>query len=152
MQSNITVLRTRSIFEYGEVPIAPYGERSIIIELPNVRDPQKAKEMIGKTALLEIKLVEDEAGSEQELLDRYGGRLPEGMIVVPGKERIGGDRRYYLVPKYAEITGRMLRDASPGTGGRIGAEPVVKFKFNAEGGNKFYECCADSTGSPISNS
>lgn len=144
VNSNIAVLRTRSIFEYGEVPIAPHGERSIVIELPNVRDPKKAKEIIGKTALLEIKLVEDEAGSEQELRDRYGGQLPEGMIIVPGKERISGDRRFYLVPQYAEITGRMLRDALPGTGGRLGTEPVVKFRFNAEGGDKFYEMTSNN--------
>lgn len=137
VQSNIAVIRTR--FENAEVPIAPHGDRSIIVELPNVRDPERAKQMIGRTALLEIKLVEDDAGSEQELKDRYGGHIPEGMMVVPGKERLGGERLYYLVPAYAEITGRMLRDSFSGTGGRLGTEPVVKFRFNAEGGDKFYE-------------
>jgi preprotein translocase subunit SecD len=137
VQSNIAVLRTR--FEHAEVPIVPHGERSIIIELPNVRDPQRAKQLVGRTALLEIKVVEDEAGSEQELTDRYGGKLPEGMVITPGKERLGGERLYYLVPAYAEITGRMLRDAFPTTGGTLGTEPVVAFRFNAEGGDKFYE-------------
>ena len=48
-------------------------------------DPRQAKEMIGKSAVLEFKLVEDSASSREELLDKYDHDLPEGTIIVTGK-------------------------------------------------------------------
>ncbi|MEX0940880.1 MAG: protein translocase subunit SecD [Candidatus Babeliales bacterium] len=134
VHSNIDVLRTR-LGVLGEITIAPQGEKNIIIELPNVDDPKKAKAMIGKAALLEIKLIERMAGSEDEILDEYDGELPDGMEIIPGKDR----HTYYLVPKYTDLTGRLLKDAYTGFGGQTGTEIVVHFKFSPEGGEKFRE-------------
>ena len=56
VRSNIEVLRTRlDKFSVAEIAIAAQGERKIIVELPDVADPQQAKAMIGKAALLEFK-------------------------------------------------------------------------------------------------
>jgi preprotein translocase subunit SecD len=136
---NIEVLRTRlDRFSVAEISIAKQGDKEIIIELPDVTNPQEAKEMIGRAALLEFKLVEKMGSSEQELLLEYDGELPHDLQILPG-ERDHGRTPYYVVQKYAKVTGNMLADARPGLGGKTGVEPVVNFSFNEEGGDKFYE-------------
>lgn len=138
VQSNIGVLRTRlDQFGVGELTIAAQGEKNIIVELPNVQDPQQAKAMIGRAALLEIKLVEAVGYSTEDLLKKYDGNLPENLMIVSGKER-EGHVSYYVVPRFTDLTGKLLKDARMDFGGRIGAEPVVKFTFKPEGGEKFY--------------
>lgn len=136
---NIEVLRTRlDKFSVAEISIARQGEKEIVIELPDVSDPQEAKEMIGRAALLEFKLVEKMGSNESELLLEYDGDLPDDLEILPG-ERENGRAMYYVVQKYAKVTGNMLSDARPAMGGKTGVEPVVQFAFNEEGGDKFYE-------------
>jgi preprotein translocase subunit SecD len=149
VRGNIEVLSSRlNAFGVSETLIAAQGDRGIIIELPNVDDPQKAKAMIGKTALLEIKLVHDIAGSESELLDRYGGNLPDGFVIVPEKEdEFGRVGRYYLLQAYADVTGRLLDKASLSLDQRN--RPVVAFSFKPEGADKFYELTSKNIGQPI---
>lgn len=140
VQGNIEVLRTRlDSLGVGEIPIAAQGEKNIVVELPDIDDPQKAKEMIGKPALLEVKLVESEGNTPEEILDTYDGELPEGMIIVPGQAEGRVGKRYYLVPASTDLTGRLLKDAYTGFGGPAGSEVVVHFVFNPEGGEKFYD-------------
>lgn len=144
VQGNIEVLRSRlDGLGVGEITIAAQGDNNIVVELPNVDDPQKAKAMIGKAALLEIKLVERKGSSEDDILDAYDGELPDDMEILPGKERADGygssHKQYFLVPKHTDLTGRLLKDAYTGFGGQNGTEVVVHFKFNPEGGQKFYE-------------
>lgn len=136
---NIEVLRTRlDRFSVAEISIAKQGEKEIIIELPDVSNPQEAKEMIGRAALLEFKIVEKIGSNESELLLEYDGDLPDDLQILPG-ERENGRSPYYVVQKYAKVTGNMLSDARPAMGGKTGVEPVVQFSFNEEGADKFYE-------------
>ncbi len=148
VQSNITVLRRRlDPFGAGEITIAPQGDRNIIIELPNVHNPQQAKSMIGKAALLEIKVVEDSGMTPDDILAKYGGQLPEGTIIVPQKEPIvPGQARYYLVPSYTDITGKLLKDAHMDFGGTTGTQPVVSFTLKPEGAERFYELTSNNRG------
>lgn len=141
VRGNIEVLRTRlDSLGVGEIPISAQGDKKISVELPDIEDPQKAKEMIGKPALLEVKLVEREGNSPEDILDAYDGELPEGMIIVPGMEETEGrGKRYYLVPAHTDLTGRLLKDAYTGFGGQLQTEVVVNFVFNPEGGEKFYD-------------
>lgn len=137
---NIEVLRTRlDRFSVAEISIAKQGDKEIIIELPDVTNPQEAKEMIGRAALLEFKLVEKVGSNEQELLLEYDGELPDDLQILPGEREHGRTHYYYVVQKYAKVTGNMLSDARPGLGGKTGVEPVVNFSFNEEGADKFYE-------------
>jgi len=136
---NIEVLRTRlDKFSVAEISIAKQGEKEIIIELPDVSNPQEAKEMIGRAALLEFKIVEKIGSNESELLLEYDGELPDDLQILPG-ERENGRSPFYVVQKYAKVTGSMLSDARPSMGGKTGVEPVVQFSFNDEGADKFYE-------------
>jgi len=142
VESNINVLRTRvDQFGVGEVAIAAQGEKNIVIELPNVQDVQKAKAMIGTSALLEVKTVIDQGSTQEEILEKYGNEMPDGMEIVSSNRGRGGrGRMFYLVPRYTDLTGKLLKSASPNpAGGQFGMEPAVDFVFSPEGGDKFYE-------------
>lgn len=140
VQGNIEVLRTRlDNLGVGEITIAAQGEQNIVIELPNVDDPQEAKKMIGKAALLEIKLVERKGMSEEDILDEYDGELPDDMEILKGKPGPRGEVQYFMVPKYTDLTGRLLKDAYAGFGGQTGSDVVVHFRLSPEGGDKFYD-------------
>ncbi len=131
VKRNIEVLRTRM----RDIPIAAQGEKNIIVELPDVADPQQAKAQIGKAAKLEFRLVEMYKPTKEDILLEFDGELPSDKEILPGQTEREG---YYLVGKYAEVTGKMLKDARPAYGGTTGVEPVVTFKFNDIGAEKFY--------------
>ncbi len=151
VESNIHVLQNRlDKFAVSEVTIAAQGEKNIIIELPNVDDPEKAKAMIGKAAVLEFIVVEATGMSPEDIIEQYDGELPRGMRIIPGKTRRGYEdgRMYYLVSEHADVTGRLLRDARPEFGdmGKI----LVGFEFSPEGGKKFYELTSHNVGRLLS--
>lgn len=126
---NIEVLRTRM----RDIPIVAQGEKNIVIELPDTANPQEAKARIGKAAQLELRLVEKFAPKEEDLLYEFDGELPPDKEILPGQDG------YYLVEKYADVTGRMLKDARAQYGERMGFEHVVSFKLNDIGSEKFYQ-------------
>jgi preprotein translocase subunit SecD len=141
----------RRVNELGvsEPVVAPYGTTNdqIIVQLPGVTDVNRAKNIIGNQALLEIKLVEGGPSSDQAtLLASHGGNVPEGMEVVPGVSGARGDttRVFYLVKKIAAITGRDLRNAKP-TLDEYNT-PAVSFTLNTEGVNKFSRVTGDNVG------
>ncbi len=150
IESNIAILRTRlDAFGAGEVGIVPQGERRIGIELPNVSDPEKAKARVGKAAILELKPVFDTARTEEELINRSGGSVPEGTMIVPGRQVSDG---FYLVPSYAKITGKQLKSASYQfiQEGMSNKSPhAVGFEFKGEGIPRFADMTADSVGKQI---
>lgn len=134
--SNISVLRARLDKDsVAEISIMPHGDKHIIVELPDVADPLQAKAMIGKAAKLEFRLVEREGASREDIEYDLGGVVPSDKEIVPDSEN---ENLFYLVNRYAEVTGAQLKDARAGQGGDTGFEPVVHFTFNQEGGQKFY--------------
>ena len=148
--TNREVYRARlgELMSVAEITIAPKGERGIIIELPGVTDPMKARAMIGKSAILEFKLVERSAGSEDDILYEYDGEIPDDMEVLQGSEK-DGKKMFYLVARYTDITGKLLKDARSGLGGELGTEHVVNFEFSSEGGEKFYELTSRNVGKDL---
>lgn len=143
---NIEVLRTRlDRFSVAEIAITKQGDNHIVVELPDVANPQEAKEMIGRAANLEFRLVEKIGSNERELLLEYDGDLPDDLEIFPGESR-DGYVPFYVVQKFAVVTGRMLSDARPSMGGQSGVEPVVQFSFNSEGADKFYELTSKNNG------
>lgn len=150
IESNIAILRTRlDAFGAGEVGIVPQGEQRIGIELPNVSDPEKAKARVGKAAILELKPVFDTARTEEDLINRSGGSLPEGTMIVPGRTISDG---FYLVPKYSKITGKQLKSASYQflqDGFSAKSPHAVGFEFKGEGIPRFAEMTSDSVGKSI---
>lgn len=142
VETDIATLRNRlDPFGAGEVPIVAQGRRRIGIELPNVDDPEKAKARIGKAAVLEFKPVFDSAMSEEELLDRAGGSLPEGTMIIP---HMTNKRDFYLVPEFAKVTGKLLRQAKYDFREAGKASPhTVVIEFKPEGAKKFGDLTAE---------
>ena len=146
LSTNVEVLRTRlNKLGVEDVKVAPQGDRSVVVELPDVSDPAKAKEMIGTPAMLEFKIVEAQGNSKEELLDEFGGDLPDGMQIIAGREH-GGSAKYYMVSDHAEVTGAHLVDsmARPDQ-----ARMVVTFELTPEGGDKFYTLTSDNINRPL---
>ena len=145
VEGNMIALNMRmNALGTGEILIARQGENRIVIELPDVHNLQQAKAMIGKAALLEMKVVEDFAPTEDALLKKYNDELPEGTIIAPGKD--GG---FYLVPEFTDLTGRQLKTARQNFGGPVMADPVVEIEFNTVGAERFYELTSNNIGSIV---
>ncbi len=152
----VEVMRNR-IDEFGvaEPLITRQGDKWIVIQLPGIKDPARAKELIGKTALLEFCLVENSENlpaisqkmrendltPAQAMQDPEISKLiPEGCFIAEGKE----DGNYYIL-KQASLTGAYLVNAKVElTTGQFGY-PHVSLEFNKEGGKLF----ADITGANI---
>jgi preprotein translocase subunit SecD len=139
VERNIEVLRTRM----RDIPIVAQGEKNIVVELPDTANPQEAKARIGKAAQLELRLVEKFAPKQEDLLYEFDGELP------PDKEILPGEEGYYLVERYADVTGRMLKDARAQYGERMGFEHVVSFKLNDVGAEKFYQMTSKHYGKSL---
>jgi preprotein translocase subunit SecD len=143
LESNIEVLRTRlNKLGVEEIKITAQGDSGIVVELPDVDDPTRAKEMIGTPAMLEFKVVEARGSSHQNILEEFGGNLPEGMIIIPNRD-VRGRKEFLLVPEVAEVTGRYLIDAMPSSDD-VNRKLGVSFRFNPEGGEKFYELTSEN--------
>ena len=131
----------RRVNEYGvaEPIVAPYGTSGdqIVVEMPGVDDPARAKELIGKTARLEIKLVEGVAADEATLLQAHGAKVPPDMEIKPGLSGTQGDssKVLYLVRRTPVVTGTDLRNARP-TVDEFN-QPAVGFSLNSDGAVKF---------------
>lgn len=146
VQRNIEVLRNRlDQMSVAEISIAKHGEKEIVIELPDVKDPQQAKAMIGKAAVLEFRLVHQQDGrpmiarSEADIIYEMSGDVPSHLEILPGVEETPeGQKLYYLVSRYPELTGSALRDAQAGMDEETG-RPVTYFTMTDEGRSTFAE-------------
>ena len=123
-------------FGVSEPDIRTQGENRILVQLPGIKDPQRAIELIGKTALLEFKLV-DEKNSVEEALK---GRVPAGSKIYHGRQVdpvTGQVRRIdYLLNERTLITGEYLTNAEV----RIDTQynrPYVAISFDDRGGKLF---------------
>ena len=122
------------------------GDR-IIVELPGVENPERVKNILKTTALLEWKLVKAGPAPDREtLLADFGGKVPEDQQVIRGDPRRteGG---YYLVTQVAPVTGKDLRDARPSID--EWNNPAVLFSFNADGARRFAKLTAENISKPL---
>ena len=140
VERNVEVLRSRvDKIGVSETPVFAQGDSHIVVELPAVDNPQEAKKIIGKAALLDFRLVERQGSNPEDLLYEYGGKLPDDLEILPGQMKSNGHiDTYYVVPRYTDVTGRLLRDARPELQPEIG-QMVVMFEWSPEGGDKFYD-------------
>ena len=122
------------------------GDR-IIVELPGVEDPDRVKEILKTTALLEFRLVKAGPDRDREtLLAGYGGEVPEDMEVMRGDpgHTEGG---WYLVSNVSEITGNDLRNARRSQD--EWNKPAVSFTLDPEPGKRFERMTAENVGKPM---
>ncbi|HXF76064.1 MAG TPA: protein translocase subunit SecD, partial [Methylomirabilota bacterium] len=110
-QSLETIRNRIDQFGVSEPIIQRQGQSNILIQLPGVQDPERAKEVIGKTALLEFKLVDDNANVE----DAIKNGPPPGDEVLYGHagrgEGLAAERQAYVVQARPLMTGEYIQDA-----------------------------------------
>jgi len=116
------------------------GQYQILVQLPDVDDPGRVKDIMQSTAMLEIKQVlGGPYASEQAALQDKGGVLPPDAILLPGHSAPGTPRdeqAWYLVSRASAVRGKDLRDAQPSTDEN--GQPDVQFTLTSEGGQRFY--------------
>jgi preprotein translocase subunit SecD len=117
----------------------------IVVQLPGVSDVAHAKDIIGKTAILEFKLVEAGPGAKDDLVKQYNGALPGDMELVPGSATTAGESSvFYVVRKIATVTGQDLRLAKPGLDENN--QPAVHFELKSAGATKFGKLSGENIG------
>jgi protein-export membrane protein SecD/preprotein translocase SecF subunit len=119
----------------------------LFVQLPGIADMDRARDIMGATALLEWKLVErGPAASREALLADTGGVVPAHTEVASGIQATmpGDPASYYLVRAAAEITGRDLRNARPTAGENN--QPAVAFSLTQEGARRFAQLTGENVG------
>jgi preprotein translocase subunit SecD len=144
VQARETLERRVNDLGVTEPSISQQGTDQILVQLPGVTDVERAKAIMGSPGLLELKIVERQAGTREELL--VNGQVPTGMEIVPGAGGTGNAATtvYYLVRKVAAVTGRDLRNARPSLDENN--QPAVSFTLSNEGGRKFGNVTGDNIG------
>ncbi len=134
---NITTLRNR-VNELGvaEPIIQQQGNDRVVVELPGVQDTAKAKDILGRTATLEIHMVDD----EHDIKEAIAGQIPFGDELL--KDR---DGHPVLVRKNVVLTGEHINDAQPGFDNRTG-EAAVHIRLDGTGSRIFKQVTGDNVG------
>ncbi len=132
-------------FGISEPDIAPQGKDRIIIQLPGIKDPARAIKLIGKTALLEFKLLDEEGSIEKAL----GGDVPpEDEILYQKKTDPETGRTTkvpFLVKKETLLTGDLLNSAQVRISSQF-AESYVSLEFDTRGAKVFEFITEDNVG------
>ena len=138
IKQNINTLHNR-INELGvaEPVIAQQGADRIVVQLPGVQDTAKAKDILGRTATLEIRLVDDTPGALEAAL---AGQVPVGTELYTER---GGAR--LLVKKQVILTGERLTDAQPGFDSQT-HEPAVHLTLDSAGARIFRDVTRENVG------
>ncbi|MDH4396691.1 MAG: protein translocase subunit SecD [Limnobacter sp.] len=138
LKQNITTLHNR-INELGvaEPVIQRQGADRIVVQLPGVQDTAKAKDILGRTATLEVRMVDDSPAAQSSFAS---GIVPFGLEKFP--ERGGRD---ILLKKEVILTGENLTDAQAGFDNQT-QEPAVHLSLDAKGARIFRDVTAESIG------
>ena len=140
-QSLETIRNRIDQFGVSEPIIQREGQENILIQLPGIQDPERAKEIIGKTALLEFKLVDDTVNVE----DAIKNGPPPGRQVLYGHagkgEGLAAEKQAYVLESRPLMTGEYIQDARVRPAEQLhGAS--VELILNASGARLFEQITA----------
>src|SRR6476661_4364821 len=135
---NITILRNR-VNELGvaEPIIQQQGSDRVVVQLPGVQDTARAKDILGRTATLEIRMVNDDAGAQESA---RGGSVPFGNDLLTDR-----NGEPLLVRRQVVLTGDRINDAQPGFDQRSN-EPAVHVGLDGTGARIFKEVTRENVG------
>ena len=138
---NITTLHNR-VNELGvaEPVIQQQGADRVVVQLPGVQDTAKAKEILGRTATLEVRMVDEEHRDVQSIQAAIAGQVPFGDELMYDREKVP-----YLLKKQVVLTGDSISDAQPGFDGQTG-EPAVHITLDGKGARIFQQVTRESVG------
>jgi preprotein translocase subunit SecD len=145
IQQNVLTLRNR-VNELGvsEPVIQQQGSDRVVVELAGVQDTAKAKEIVGRTATLELRLVDEEHVDAASLNNAAKGLVP------PGDDYVVDNRtgQPLLIKKQVFLTGENISNASQGFDSRTN-EPSVNISFDTRGAKVFAALTRDNVGKRI---
>ena len=134
-------------FGVAEPLIQRQGSERIVVELPGIEDPERVKNLIKVTAILEWKLVKaGPAPDEATLLKDMGSTPTVDADVVKGDPKRGATG-FYLVSKVAAVTGRDLRMVRRSVD--EWNNPAVSFTLNPDGARRFEKITGENIGKPL---
>ncbi len=139
LKQNITTLHNR-INELGvaEPVIQQQGLDRIVVQLPGVQDTAKAKDILGRTATLEVRLVDE--SSEARSAEQTNGLVPFGS-----ERYLERNGQPVIVKKQVILTGDNLTDAQPGFDKQT-QEPVVNLSLDGKGARIFKDVTRENVG------
>jgi len=141
LNQNITTLHNR-INELGvaEPVIQQQGADRVLVQLPGVQDTAKAKDILGRTASLEIRMVDEERMNSEAL-----GAAAKGQVPFGDEYYVERNGQPLLVKKQVVLTGDRLTDAQPGFDQQTN-EPAVHLRLDGQGARIFQEVTRENVG------
>ncbi|WP_218241732.1 protein translocase subunit SecD [Comamonas fluminis] len=139
LKQNIVTLHNR-INELGvaEPVIQQQGLDRIVVQLPGVQDTAKAKDILGRTATLEVRMVDESA-------EARSAELGTGPVPFGSEKYLDRNSQPVIVQKQVTLTGENLTDAQPGFDGQT-QEPTVNLTLDAKGARIFKEVTRENVG------
>ena len=142
VEQSIQIIERR-VNELGTVEplIQRQGVDRVLVQVPGLQDPARLKELLGKTAKLDFRLVDSTMTAEQA----QQGRAPTESEILMSST---APKVPYLIEKRVMVSGGELTDAQPGFDQRT-SEPIVSFRFNTGGARKFAQVTQENVGKPF---
>ncbi len=142
VEQSIQIIERR-VNELGTVEplIQRQGADRILVQVPGLQDPSRLKDLLGRTAKLDFRMVDSNTPVEQALQGRVP---PEDDLLYSSTE----PKTPYLIEKRVVVSGGELTDAQPGFDQRT-SEPIVSFRFNTSGARKFAQATQENVGRPF---
>ncbi len=139
IEQNLSILRKR-VEELGvsEPTIQRQGADRIVVELPGVQDTARAKELLGATATLEFRLVNDTVNPEA---------ATRGIVPADSELKYMQDGRPMVLKRKPSLGGEHIIDANSGKDDR--GLPQVSIKLDSDGGNQMAEITKSAVGKPM---
>jgi protein-export membrane protein SecD len=143
IQQSIEIVRRR-VDETGtrEPTIQRQGTDQILVQLPGLQDPERVKALLGKTAKMTFRLVDQTVTPEAAA----AGQLPPTSEILPVATPRPGEPPAYVVQKRVMVSGENLTDAQATF---QDAQPVVSFKFDSIGARRFCDATKNNIGKPF---
>ena len=142
IEQSITIIEKR-VNELGTVEplIQRQGIDRILVQAPGDQNPQRLIDMVGKTAKMDFRMVDNTVPPDQAVK----GQVPPDSEVLLGAEP---PHNPYVIKKQVLVAGGDLTDAQPGFDQRSN-EPIVSFRFNSSGSRKFAQATTENVGQPF---
>ncbi|MBX9842811.1 MAG: protein translocase subunit SecD [Xanthobacteraceae bacterium] len=134
----------RRVNELGTVEptIQRQGVDRILVQVPGLQDPSRLKELLGKTAKLSFRMVDQSVSPDQV----SQGNVPPDSELLKGTK--AENNQPYLIERRELVSGADLTDAQPGFDQRT-SEPIVTFRFNNKGAREFAQVTQQNVGKPF---
>jgi preprotein translocase subunit SecD len=134
----------RRVNELGTVEplIQRQGDDRILVQVPGLQDPTRLKELLGKTAKMEFRMVDLTVPPDQA----QRGGVPPDSELLPSADP--SNPQPYVIKKQVLVSGGDLIDAQPGFDQRTN-QPIVSFKFNSSGSRKFAAATTEHVKEPF---